>query len=575
MLKLQERVESRFPHWFEGRRARLAQPLLRRFAKVARLDQIESFLAEHAHLRGLAMVEAALEHLDCRYLIDPVERQRIPEQGRVVIAANHPMGGIDAMALLACVGSVRRDVRVIGNEVLGWLGCIDDLLIPVPVFEGRASATQLTAVRQALEQDCAVIIFPAGEVSRLDWRGLQDGPWRPGFVRMAQSAGAPILPMRIEGRNSVLFYGASALYKPLGTALLPRELFARRGARLTIRAGAPCPAEALPGAERDRRAASQAVRRAVDTLSRPRPEWRAPQPVGHRPCLRILRGEIEQLPLLGNTADGKRIHAGPLGSDSALLREIGRLRELTFRSVGEGTGRRADTDRYDTWYDHIVLWDDQACEIAGAYRAAPGARILAERGMAGLYSTSLFRFQPELHDMVGHGVELGRSFVAPAYWGSRSLDYLWYGIGAWLRHHPDVRYLFGPVSISATLPTEAREWLVGYYSRYFGDTRQLAESAHPFRYTAQPPEFSSLDANAAMEVLRGELDRLGARVPVLYKQYVELCEPGGVSFLAFGVDPAFSNSVDGLIRVDLAKLKARKRERYLGKLADAPVADRG
>ena len=566
MLKLQERVESRFPHWFAGKRARLAQPLLRRFAKVARIDQIETFLAEHAHLRGLAMVEAALEHLDCRYLIDPIERQRIPEEGRVVIVANHPMGGIDAMALLACVGSVRRDVRIIGNQVLGWLGCIDDLLIPVPVFEGRASTAQLNAVRQALEQECAVIVFPAGEVSRLDWRGLQDGPWRPGFVRMAQRAGAPILPMRIEGRNSVLFYGASALYKPLGTALLPRELFARRGARLTLRAGAPCPPDALPGAELDRRAASQAVRRAVDTLSRRTPEWRAPQPVGHRPCLRTLRAEIERLPLLGNTADGKRIHAGRLGADSLLLREIGRLRELTFRSVGEGTGRRTDTDRYDTWYDHIVLWDDHACEIAGAYRAAPGSRILAERGMEGLYSASLFHFRPELHDMVRQGVELGRSFVAPAYWGSRSLDYLWYGIGAWLRHHPDVRYLFGPVSISATLPTEAREWLVGYYSRYFGDSQQLAESAHPFRYTAQPPEFSSLDANAAMEVLRGELDRLGARIPTLYKQYVELCEPGGVSFLAFGVDPAFSNSVDGLIRVDLAKLKARKRERYLGKM---------
>lgn len=563
MLKLQERVESRYPQWFAGKRRKLTHSLLRHYTKVARVDQIEAFLAEHAHLKGLALINAALEHLDCRYLIDPVERQHIPEQGRVIIAANHPMGGVDALALLACVGSVRRDVRIVGNQMLGWLGALDELLIPVPVFEGKASISQLNAMRAALEQECAVIIFPAGEVSRLDWRGVKDGPWRPGFVRLAQSTSAPILPMRIEGRNSALFYSASAIYKPLGTALLPREMFASQGARLTLRAGAPCPAENLLEHNANRQAASQAVRRAVETLSRPQPQWRAPQAIDHSRCLRALRKEIEDLPLLGTTADGKRIHAGRLASDSVVLHEIGRLRELTFRQVGEGTGRRRDLDRYDSWYEHIVLWDEQTCEIAGAYRAAAGARILEEHGLQGLYSASLFHFQPELHEMVASGVELGRSFVSPKYWGSRSLDYLWYGIGAWLRQHPQVRYLFGPVSISASLPLPAQEWLVAYYSRYYGDTQQLAASRHPFRYAKAAPEFSTLDADAAMHLMRAELERLGARVPTLYKQYVDLCEPGGVSFLAFGVDPAFNHSIDGLVRVDLNSVKPRKRARYL------------
>ncbi|WP_211366518.1 lysophospholipid acyltransferase family protein [Verticiella sediminum] len=557
-------MEDHFAHRFDGRGALLARAVVRSLARIAQLDRIDAFLREHAHLHGLAFVEAALAHLDCRYQVDHVERERIPEHGRVVIAANHPMGGLDALALLACIGSIRRDVRVLGNDVLRWLGGLGELLIPIPVFDGRASGAQLSAVRRALEDDCAVIVFPAGEVSRLDWRGVRDGPWRPGFVRFAQSAGAPILPVRIGGRNSALFYGASAVYKPLGTSLLPRELFARRGTRITIRIADPCPVQSLPGEGRNRRAVSLAVRRAIDTLHQAHPDWRAPAAIAHRRYASAVRTEIEALPLIGSTADGKRIHAGRLAADSALLREIARLREQSFRQAGEGTGRPLDTDSYDTWYDHIVLWDTKAEAIAGAYRAVAGAQLLAERGLAGLYSAKLFAFAPELEDMVAQGVELGRSFVAPAYRGGRSLEYLWYGIGAWLRQHPGVRYLFGPVSISAAIPREAREWMVGYYSRYFGEPPGLASAPHPFRYAGQPPRFDTLDAEAAMQVLREQLERLGTRVPTLYKQYVELCEPGGVGFLAFGVDPDFSGAIDGLIRVDLTRMKPRKRERYLG-----------
>jgi hypothetical protein len=161
------------------------------------------------------------------------------------------------------------------------------------------------------------------------------------------------------------------------------------------------------------------------------------------------------------------------------------------------------------------------------------------------------------------GMELGRSFVMPKYWGTRSLDYLWLGIGAYLKKHPGVRYLFGPVSISAALPIAAREQLVAYYARYFGSEQQAAAN-HPFRFLATPPSFGELDAEASFRVLRDNLDALGARVPTLYKQYTELCEPGGARFLAFGVDPDFNNAVDGLIEVDLAHIRPKKRERYLG-----------
>jgi hypothetical protein len=231
--------------------------------------------------------------------------------------------------------------------------------------------------------------------------------------------------------------------------------------------------------------------------------------------------------------------------------------------VGEGTGRRLDTDRYDTWYEHIVLWDAAQNEIAGAYRVAHCARVLGARGLNGLYTAALFDYDPRMLPLIERGLELGRSFVQPKYWGTRSLDYLWFGIGAYLRRHPEVRFLFGPVSISAALPQAAREQLVAYYSRYYADGSRLARSRNPFVFSGPRPEFGLLDADQSFEVLRHNLEAMGAKVPILYKQYTELCEPGGANFLAFGVDPDFAGAVDGLIMVDLARLKPRKRARYI------------
>ena len=279
---------------------------------------------------------------------------------------------------------------------------------------------------------------------------------------------------------------------------------------------------------------------------------------------------IQAMPLLGHTTDGREIRCGRLLTGSPVLREIGRLRELTFRAVGEGTGRAIDVDAWDSWYEHIVLWDAAQRKIAGAYRIARGAPVLAAQGLKGLYTASLFDYADDALPRLAAGMELGRSFVVPDYWGSRSIDYLWQGIGAYLRCQPGVRYLFGAVSISAALPREAREQLVAYYQRYYGSVDARAQSRQPFAYRAAPSPFGEVDAATAFRVLKANLDALGATLPMLYKQYTELCEPGGARFLAFGVDPDFSDAVDGLIEVDLHRLRPKKRERYLGRTAAAP-----
>ena len=584
MLQLERRLQARFPHWFRGRRAAIARPLLRTIGRWSKFDALAGFIKASAHLRGFAFVEAALEFLQARYIADPAETGRIPRSGRLLIVANHPSGALDALALLDLVGCVRRDVRIVANDLLSALDGLDGLILPIRILGGRPSADSLRAIEAALIAEQCVIVFPAGEVARLGLRGVTDGRWRRGFLRFARATGAPVLPVRIEARNSALFYGASALFKPVGTALLAREMFARRSRRIVLRIGRPL---TLP-LDGDVNQLLREVRRELHAIGTRRERLapglivaEGPEPLMDAVDPGAVRAGIQGLALLGRTFDGKQIRAGRLQAGTPLLREIGRLRELTFRAVGEGTGQRLDVDVYDSWYEHIVLWDEEALKVAGGYRLARGAQVLAERGLAGLYTASLFRYGDDAIPRLAAGMELGRSFVAPEYWGGRSIDYLWQGIGAYLAHHPNVRYLYGPVSISAALPLAAREQIVAYYSQYYrghfhdgrlhGSAAGGAQSRQPFVYRAAPPQFDALDAGTAFRVLKNNLDALGATLPMLYKQYTELCEPGGARFLAFGVDPAFSDAVDGLIEVDLQRLRPRKRERYLLPVGTLPV----
>ncbi|KAF1719427.1 GNAT family N-acetyltransferase [Pseudoxanthomonas wuyuanensis] len=542
--------------------------MLKTLGRWSGLDAAYGFLEAHAHLRDFEFLEAAMDFLNLRYAVDHVERRRIPDSGRLLIVANHPSGALDAMALLHLVGSIRRDVKIVANDFLTGIDNLRGLLLPVRILGGNPGAESLRAIEQALENEQCVIVFPAGEVSRLGPRGVTDTRWRKGFLRFARNTGAPVLPVRVQARNSVFFYGASALLKPAGTALLAREMFKRSQRRIALRVGQPMRIDDAADAD----AAVAQVRRALYAIGRSgEAAAEGPEPLVREVDRAALNDAVEALECLGSTADGKRICVGRLASDSPLLREIGRLRELTFREVGEGTGKRMDVDPYDAWYEHIVLWDAQARKIAGAYRVARGAPVLAEHGLKGLYTASLFRYADDALPRVAQGMELGRSFVAPEYWGGRSIDYLWQGIGAYLRRYPRIRYLFGAVSISAALPLHAREQIVGYYAQYYGDRSGEAVSRRPFRYTAAPPSFGQLDAETAFRVLKANLDTLGAAVPMLYKQYIELCEPGGARFLAFGVDPAFSDSIDGLIEVDLQRIRPRKRARYLGPVSPEAV----
>lgn len=567
MPPIQARLQRQHPDWFRGRRAHVARPLLRTLSRWSRLDDIDAFLARSGHLRGFAFVEAAMAFVGMAYGVDEDERLRIPARGRLLVVANHPSGALDALALLHCVGRVRGDVRIVANDMLAMVEPLADLLLPVRVLGGRPDAGSLKAIERALHDDQCVIVFPAGEVSRLGPRGVRDTRWRKGFLRFARATGAPVLPVRVEARNSPLFYGVSALYKSAATALLAREMFARRQRALRLHVGWPLQVPAA--GEADAEEVLRRVRRTLYAIGR-RDEARATGMAPIAPAIppARLREAMAATELLGSTADGREIRLACCHGDERALRmplmlELGRLREIAFRGVGEGTRRSRDLDAYDAHYEHILLWDGRAGRIAGAYRVARGAAVLARQGLGGLYTASLFRYADDAIPRIAEGLELGRSFVAPEYRCGRSLDDLWQGIGAYLAKHPRLRYLFGAVSISGALPRDAREQLVAYYQRYHGDDGGLATSNRPFAYFAAPPCFGTLEADTAFGVLRANLAALGASVPVLYKQYTELCEPGGARFLAFGVDPAFRDAIDGLVELDLRRIRPHKRRRYL------------
>lgn len=568
MLNIEETLGEQYPRVFKGPSRVLARPLVSFLRLLLHEREINRFLEEHRGAQGLNFLERVLEHFSFGYRISNRERENIPASGRVVIVSNHPLGALDALALIQLVSEVRQDVKVVANELLTQLEPLRGLLLPVDNLNGASRKEQIRAVHQALAEEQAVIIFPAGEVSRLRLQGIRDRRWNSGFLRFARRANAPLLPVYIRARNSSLFYGASLLYKPLSGLLLVQEMFLQRARTISIRIGEIIPASSLCRPDIASRTLVKMVKRHLYRIGKGRNGvFVTEKAIAHPQPRQRLKAELKQASRLGVTRDDKVIYLFDYMTDSAVMKEIGRLRELSFRKVGEGSGNRRDLDRYDRSYRHLVLWDNEVLEIVGAYRIAEARLIIAHAGLDGLYTHTLFDLSKSFQQCQENALELGRSFVQPAYWGSRALDYLWQGIGAYLRKYPHIRHLYGPVSISDSYPKAARDALVHFYTRHYGQRRPAVRARLPYELdSAAQRELSAMmpghDTAEDFQALRHYLQQFGLSIPTLYKQYSELCDPQGVHFLGFNIDPEFSNCLDGLICVDLDHLKPSKRQRY-------------
>lgn len=530
--------------------------------------EINEFGERYPFVQGLDFVEQVLEFFNVSYSVRDNEKENIPVHGRVVIIANHPIGSLDGLALIKLVSEVRQDLKVVANDMLMAIKPLQEVLLPVNNMQGATPKENLKNIDTHLANEGAVLIFPAGEVSRLRPSGVKDTYWHSGFLRMARKSNAPILPIFIDAKNSPLFYGVSMVYKPLATLLLVKEMFKQRKNHFPIRVGQLIPYQSYAGSKFDINQLTKLFKKHLYRINTKKPEIFASQkaialPESRQALKKAITNDCE---LLGETADGKMIYLYEYRTSSPIMREIGRLREVSFRAVGEGSYNRRDVDQYDKAYFHLILWDQDDLEIAGAYRFGDASK-LAQSNM--LYSSTLFDYQMEMAPYFEQGLELGRSFVQPKYWGKRSLDYLWFGIGAFLKARPQFRYLFGPVSISDTFPPVAKDLMVEFYQAHFSTSYPLAVGKLPFQYSDDKRfGFAGNDYKTEFAELKSMLGNMNIGVPTLYKQYAELCEPGGVKFLSFNVDPDFNDCVDGLVLVDINTLKEKKRHRYLGKQDD-------
>lgn len=587
MLNIEQSITNKFPG-FTQQAPLVRNSTLSLLRKLTHEKEINAFLREHEGNRGIDFIDRIFEYFNFSYSISQRERNNIPSQGRVIIIANHPIGSLDGLALLRLVSEVRKDVKIIANDMLMAFEPLHDLLLPLDNMTRAAYKQSYKNILQSLNNDEAIIIFPAGEVSRASPTGIKDGKWQAGFLHFARKTNAPLLPIFVSAKNSMLFYSASMIFKPLATALLAHEMFNKRSAEIKFRVGEMIPHHALESDQLADKALIKRLKKHVYKIGKgiaskknSAPVFVTEKTIAHPEDRSALKKEFKTAQLIGNTRDNHKIFLCDYDQHPVVLREIGRLREQTFRLVGEGTGSRRDLDKYDHYYRHLVLWDEEKLCIAGAYRLGEAHKLMKKKGANALYTAELFDFHSSLTPYLEQGLELGRSFVHPDYWGKASLDYLWQGLGAYLSHHPQVRYVFGPVSMSAHYPKALRDLLVFYYERYYSikntNDENLAEGNHPHEIDEDvlidlQQRFAKLDSDQGFDVLQEEFKKHDCKIPVLFKQYASLYDEGGYHLLAFSVDSEFGNCVDGLFMGDLTCMKAAKRARYLPAQDQSSVA---
>lgn len=560
MINIEEVINEKYPSLSTYPKP-LVKLLMSGLKKLFKENEINKFLEKNKGSDGLDFVDKVLEHFQFSYKVGNHDKKHIPTSGRVLIVANHPIGSLDGLALLRFISEIRPDIKIISNDLLSSLAPLKPLLLPVDNLKSNTSVGRIKNLLKSLNKDEAVIVFPAGEVSRLSPWGVRDGTWKDGFARIAEQTRSPILPIHIKSRNSLLFYSASVCSNRLASLLLVNEMFNKVAGEVEFTVG-----KVIPPANAIARKNFHAkdIRKKVYQLPK---QKQLCADISSQVALpenrQSINRELNNARLLARLRDGKAVYLFDYIENSAVMREIGRLRELTFRSIGEGVGISRDLDIYDHYYRHIVLWDAKDLEVVGAYRIGDCKNIIQHQGVAGLYTHGLFDFDESFIAYAEHAIELGRSFVQPKYWNTRSLDYLWYGVGAYLKHHPEIKYMFGPASISNSYPNIAKEKLVSFYQHFFGSKKQLVKAKRPY----QLPDYcrNQFDNNysSAFKKLKTEMKLLGCTVPVLYKQYSELCEPDGIQFLDFSIDPEFGNCIDGMILVEIAKIRKSMMMRYI------------
>lgn len=535
-----------------------------------RMNQIYSHIAQY---KGVEFAEKLIEHLNINCDILEEELEYLPKNEPFIVVSNHPFGAIDGIIMLSVIGKVRPDFKILTNFILSHIRNLEEEFFPVNPFSDkpglRSSLKGLKMAKEHIACGGALGLFPSGEVSSNSnkERVVKDIAWQESIIKLIRGSGVPVVPVYFDGGNSKFFHLIGKISPLLRTVRLPHELANKKDKTISMRIGRPIPAsdieeftsnEDLGKYLWNRTYALEAnVTGNVPDNARKAEGYNVP-----------LAAPVEKAVMEEEIAAAKDQMLFEVGQYSCyllnikeipnIMHEIGRCREEAFRYVGEGTNYAIDTDKYDEYYKHLVLWDKAERAIVGAYRLGFAGEIIAKMGLEGLYTHSLFKYEPKFKGHLRKSIELGRSFVSLPYQKeSLPLMLLIKGLMYTVIKYPHIKYLIGPVSISAWYPLFYRSLMV-YYLQQKQSIKEFEEYVSP--NIPFEPDYKKVDVNYllahkidSMEKFDRFMFRLSNnrfKLPTLLKKYLKI----NARILAFNVDPDFNYCVDGLIMLNLSEV---------------------
>ncbi|WP_461453558.1 lysophospholipid acyltransferase family protein [Mucilaginibacter sp.] len=551
--------------------------------EVMKINQVNEVFAQAQHKNGIEFIDAILAGCGVEIEFDPRDLKNIPKECSFIAIANHPYGGIEGLVLLKMLLTVRPDAKLMANFLLKKIPNLSDFFIAVNPFENIEHSSSISGLKNTLEllnAGTPIGIFPAGEVSTFNIESQQvtDRLWHPVVGKIIAKAKVPVVPIYFHGNNGLLFNLLSMIHPALRTAKLPSELFNKQGQTIKLRIGKAINIADYPEYNNSNklltflRARTYALGTGLEEekkLFNPRNLFKIkklPEAFAPEMDANLLEKEIEPIREEYRIWQEKNyeVFIVPTSVIPNIIREIGRLREITFREIGEGTNKAADLDEYDIYYNHLFIWDIEAKLIVGAYRIGLGDEIFYSQGKNGFYLNELFKIKDQLIPVLKKSIELGRSFIRKEYQQKPlPLFLLWKAIFKFLIDNPRYRYLIGPVSISNSFSKFSKSLIVDYINRNHFD-HELAQYVKPRKKFKV--DFSKIDADMLMngedsfknlDDIISEVETRSMKVPVLLRQYIAL----NANIICFNIDPKFADCLDGFLVLDFQKVPAEMLEK--------------
>ena len=562
---------------------------------ILRLNKLNDLYSANCEKTGVEFIDGLIDDLGIKFEFDEEELKRIPLDGSFISVSNHPFGGIDGILLIKLLSDVRPDFKVMANFILQKIEPLKDCFLGVNPFENRkAVASSMGGIKEALRHmsdGYPLGIFPAGEVSayQSESKNITDKQWQPSILKLIKKAEVPVIPIHFQGSNSLIFYLMGMIHPILRTVKLPSELLNKKNKTIRIRIGNPISLKDQKGFTdinqygRFLRAKTYMLGSAVEVKKfyENKSSSKKKKAVDIIPAVdvNLISKEIDGLSdSLLFKAKNFSVYCAPSDDIPNLLIELGRLREITFREVGEGTNHSIDVDEYDLYYHQLFIWDEENKKIVGAYRVGKGKEILDKYGLKGFYLQSLFKMQKAFQPVLSESIELGRSFIVKEYQRKpMPLFLLWKGIMYFLLKNPEYRYLIGPVSISNDYSNSSKDLIIKFIMRNYFDYEmgQFIKSRKKFKVKVK-----GLDMDILLEAAKNDINKLdkligdfevsNAKLPVLLKKYISL----NAKIVGFNIDPNFNDCLDGLIVVDLFDVPVKVIESLTKEINNEEITSR-